>query len=101
MCVPPTHEAPILARFASFKLYVIQSSYDLTRRVNARSQTRILCGHVGSIGIPSFSSTSIIWGFSHGATHPSGTPSGVDFSSLADLATSVAIALLNSVWRRV
>ena len=27
--------------------------------------------------IPLSSSTPIIWGFSHGASHPSGTPSGV------------------------
>ena len=29
----------------------------------------------GSRAIPSLSSTTIIWGFSHGASHPSGTPS--------------------------
>jgi len=47
------------------------------------------------VTIPSFSSTSIIWGFSHGASHPSGTPSAVWDSDRADLAPSVACLLLN------
>ena len=47
-------------------------------------------GHVVFF-IPSFSSTPIIWGFSHGAAHPSGTPSGPVISCLADVATSDTI----------
>ena len=58
-------------------------------------------GARGKEGIPSLSSTSIIWGFSHGCRPPEWDAVGVWDSDLADLAPSVAIVLPNSVWRRV